>query len=87
MCASTTDPYGLRNASATGARTAHSAGIHAATRIAALSNQVVLAALGPASVARIDVLEDAAAAGAYGARGGNGVIVITLRRAWDDRRR
>ena len=40
-----------------------------------------LAALAPRDVARIDVLKDAAAAGLYGSRGANGVIVIKTKRA------
>ena len=41
----------------------------------------VLAGIAPRDVARIDVLKDASAAGLYGSRGANGVIVITTRRA------
>src|SRR5205807_6360611 len=40
-----------------------------------------LAALAPGDVARIEVLKDAGAAGMYGSRGANGVIVITTKRA------
>lgn len=36
-----------------------------------------LANLAPGNVARIDVLKDAGSTGAYGARGANGVILIT----------
>ena len=39
-----------------------------------------LAMLVPSDIARIDVLKDAGAAGAYGSRGANGVIIITTRR-------
>lgn len=40
-----------------------------------------LAAIAPRDVARIDVLKDVAATGFYGARGANGVIVITTKRS------
>lgn len=40
-----------------------------------------LAGLAPRDVARIDVLRDVAATGAYGSRGANGVIIITTKRA------
>jgi len=40
-----------------------------------------LAGMAPRDVARIDVLKDAAAASVYGSRGGNGVIIITTKRA------
>jgi TonB-dependent SusC/RagA subfamily outer membrane receptor len=40
-----------------------------------------LAGLTPGDVARIDVLKDAAATAIYGSRGGNGVIIITTKRA------
>jgi TonB-dependent SusC/RagA subfamily outer membrane receptor len=40
-----------------------------------------LAELAPRDVARIEVLKDAGAAGEYGSRGANGVIVITTKRA------
>jgi TonB-dependent starch-binding outer membrane protein SusC len=40
-----------------------------------------LAALAPRDIARIDVLKDAAAAGIYGTRGANGVIIIKTQRA------
>lgn len=39
-----------------------------------------LGGIAPRDVARIDVLKDASATGLYGARGGNGVIVITTKR-------
>ena len=39
-----------------------------------------LAGISPRDVARIEVLKDAAATGIYGARGANGVIVITTKR-------
>lgn len=39
-----------------------------------------LAGLAPRDIARIDVLKDAGAAGRYGSRGANGVIVITTKR-------
>lgn len=48
-----------------------------------LSNPIpgqALAGLNPADVARIDVLKDAGAAAIYGSKGGNGVILITMRR-------
>ena len=41
-----------------------------------------LGAVLPHDIARIDVLKDAGSAAIYGARGGNGVIIITTRRAW-----
>ena len=41
-----------------------------------------LAGIPPRDVARIDVLKDAAATGAYGSRGANGVIVITTKRGF-----
>ena len=41
----------------------------------------LLAGINPGDVVRIDVLKDAGAAAAYGARGANGVILVTLRRA------
>jgi TonB-dependent SusC/RagA subfamily outer membrane receptor len=41
----------------------------------------VLASLTPRDVALIEVLRDAAATGAYGSRGANGVIRITTKRA------
>ncbi len=40
-----------------------------------------LASLAPADIARIEVLKDAGAAGIYGSRAANGVIVITTKRA------
>lgn len=40
-----------------------------------------LAGVAPRDVARIDVLKDAAATSVYGVRGGNGVIIITTKRA------
>jgi len=40
-----------------------------------------LAGLSPRDVQRIDVLKDAGATAIYGSRGGNGVVVITTRRA------
>ena len=40
-----------------------------------------LAGLAPRDVARIDVLKDAGATAVYGARGANGVIIITTKRA------
>src|SRR5438270_6188896 len=40
-----------------------------------------LASLAPEDIARIEVLKDAGAAGFYGSRGANGVIVITTKRA------
>ncbi|OLE77728.1 MAG: hypothetical protein AUG74_02265 [Bacteroidetes bacterium 13_1_20CM_4_60_6] len=40
-----------------------------------------LAGLAPGDVQRIDVLKDASATAVYGSRGGNGVIIITTRRA------
>jgi TonB-dependent starch-binding outer membrane protein SusC len=46
---------------------------------AGLPSHELLAGISPADVARIDVLKDAGAAAAYGARGANGVILITLR--------
>lgn len=41
----------------------------------------VLAGIAPRDVGRIDVLKDAAATSIYGSRGGNGVIIITTKRA------
>jgi TonB-dependent SusC/RagA subfamily outer membrane receptor len=49
------------------------------TPIGALSS--TLAGLAPSDVQRIDVLKDAAATAIYGSRGGNGVIIITTKRA------
>ena len=40
-----------------------------------------LMAINPKDVVRIDVLKDAGATAIYGSRGGNGVILITTRRA------
>jgi TonB-dependent SusC/RagA subfamily outer membrane receptor len=40
-----------------------------------------LASLAPGDIARIEVLKDAGAAGIYGSRAANGVIVITTKRA------
>ena len=39
-----------------------------------------LSMISPANVERIDVLKDASATAAYGSRGANGVIMITLRK-------
>ena len=39
-----------------------------------------LAGLAPRDIARIDVLKDASSAAVYGARGANGVIIITTKR-------
>lgn len=44
-------------------------------------NNNPLAALNPADIESIDILKDAAAAGIYGSRGTNGVILITTKRA------
>ena len=44
------------------------------------SNSNVLATINPADIESIDVLKDAAASAIYGARGANGVIVITTKR-------
>ena len=41
--------------------------------------QAALANLAPQQIARIDVLKDAGSTAAYGARGSNGVILITTR--------
>ena len=41
----------------------------------------MLAGLAPSDIQRIDVLKDASATGVYGLRGGNGVIIITTKRA------
>ena len=41
----------------------------------------VLASLAPSDIQRIDVLKDASATAVYGVRGGNGVIIITTKRA------
>ena len=49
--------------------------------VAAGSLGATLAGLAPRDVARIDVLKDAAASAIYGSRGGNGVIIITTKRA------
>jgi TonB-dependent SusC/RagA subfamily outer membrane receptor len=43
----------------------------------------LLADLNPTDIKRIDVLKDASATSVYGARGANGVILITLKRAQD----
>jgi TonB-dependent starch-binding outer membrane protein SusC len=43
-------------------------------------NQNPLAALNPNDIESIEVLKDAAAAGIYGSRGGNGVILVTTKR-------
>ena len=40
----------------------------------------MLAGLAPRDIARIDVLKDAGATAVYGARGANGVIIITTKR-------
>jgi TonB-dependent starch-binding outer membrane protein SusC len=40
-----------------------------------------LMGINPGNVARIDILKDAGSTAAYGARGANGVIVITTKRA------
>jgi len=42
---------------------------------------LVLASLAPSDIQRIDVLKDASATAVYGLRGGNGVIIITTKRA------
>ena len=39
----------------------------------------LLAGINPNEVMRIDVLKDASSAAIYGSRGGNGVLLITLR--------
>jgi TonB-dependent starch-binding outer membrane protein SusC len=44
------------------------------------SAQRILAGISPGDVARIDVLKDAGSTAIFGARGVNGVIVITTRR-------
>jgi len=49
--------------------------------IAAGALSSTLASLAPADIARIEVLKDAGAAGIYGSRAANGVIVITTKRA------
>lgn len=41
---------------------------------------VALSMLNPGDVQRIDVLKDASSTAAYGSRGANGVILVTLRR-------
>src|SRR6266550_2640780 len=41
----------------------------------------ILAGLAPGDIRRIDVLKDASATSIYGSRGGNGVIIITTKRA------
>lgn len=41
----------------------------------------LLDAISPFDIARIDILKDAGATAAYGARGANGVILITTKRA------
>ena len=40
-----------------------------------------LAGIAPQDIARVDVLKDAAGTAIYGVRGGNGVIIITTKRA------
>jgi TonB-dependent SusC/RagA subfamily outer membrane receptor len=45
------------------------------------SLSAMLNSIAPHDVARIDVLRDASATSVYGLRGGNGVIVITTKRA------
>ncbi|HEV8265751.1 MAG TPA: TonB-dependent receptor plug domain-containing protein [Gemmatimonadales bacterium] len=52
--------------------------------VSSASMSSVLAGLAPGDVARIEVLKDAAATGVYGARGANGVIVITTKRAQEE---
>ncbi len=49
--------------------------------LAAGSVSSVLSGIAPRDVGRIDVLKDAAATSIYGSRGGNGVIIITTKRA------
>lgn len=49
--------------------------------ISAASVGVALTGIAPANVARIDILKDAGSTAAYGARGSNGVILITTKRA------
>ncbi|HMH82681.1 MAG TPA: TonB-dependent receptor plug domain-containing protein [Gemmatimonadales bacterium] len=49
------------------------------TPVGALSG--ALAGLAPGDVQRIDVLKDASSTAIYGSRGGNGVIIITTKRA------
>jgi TonB-linked SusC/RagA family outer membrane protein len=44
-----------------------------------------LAGLSPADIEHVDVLKDAAATAIYGARGSNGVVLITTRRGHDGR--
>ncbi len=43
-------------------------------------NQNALAAINPNDIESIEILKDAAAAGIYGSRGFNGVILITTKR-------
>jgi TonB-dependent SusC/RagA subfamily outer membrane receptor len=45
-----------------------------------LTSRMILGAINPAAVARIDVLRDAGSAAAYGSRGAHGVILVTTRR-------
>jgi TonB-dependent SusC/RagA subfamily outer membrane receptor len=49
--------------------------------VPASSGPAALGDLSPRDIAQIDVLKDAGAAGRYGSRGSNGVIVITTKRA------
>jgi TonB-dependent SusC/RagA subfamily outer membrane receptor len=49
--------------------------------VSAGSLGAALAGIAPRDVARIDVLKDAAATAIYGSRGGNGVVIITTKRA------
>lgn len=44
------------------------------------SGAELLSGLTPRDVKRVEVLRDAAATGAYGARGANGVVVLTTPR-------
>lgn len=45
------------------------------------ASQDGLVAIPPSDVARIEVLKDAASTAQYGVRGGNGVVIITTKRA------
>lgn len=47
--------------------------------VSAQSMRMALAGIAPTDVVRIDVLKDAGSTAAFGARGANGVIVITTR--------
>lgn len=55
-----------------------SSGVHNALNLAHNTN--ALAAINPSDIASIEILKDAAATAIYGARGANGVVLITTKR-------